>query len=138
MNTATVMQHAPIDAQNDTHINAPMNVHGNCFGLIPAGGTWIDDLIDWSVRQFRRAADARRMAACWNACRAVPTDDLERYYNIDRGIDAAMGDDITHLMAFYGAHTLVELVRVQSKHVSRLQARLPITGGQAALTVQRA
>jgi hypothetical protein len=78
VNTPTTRRHTPIDAQNDTHINAPVNAHGKCFGLIPAGGSWLDDLIDWTARQFRRAVDARRMAACWNACSRFTTEDLER------------------------------------------------------------
>lgn len=82
-------QHTPIEAQNDTHINAPLSAHGKCFGLIPAGGSWLDDLIDWTARQFRRADDAARMVACWNACKTIPTEDLERHYHAGGGIVAA-------------------------------------------------
>ena len=77
MSQQLMYTHTPIDVQADTHINAPVNAHGWCFGLIPANGNWLDDLIDWQRRQFRQAEVARRMAACWNACYAIPTEELE-------------------------------------------------------------
>jgi len=36
------------------------------------------------------AANARRIAACVNACAGIRTEDLERYYNAGGGIDEAM------------------------------------------------
>lgn len=35
-------------------------------------------------------ANARRLAACWNACQAIPTEILERYYGDQGGIDEAL------------------------------------------------
>ncbi|MDD2728298.1 hypothetical protein [Malikia sp.] len=35
-------------------------------------------------------ANARRLAACWNACDGISTDDLDRYYGCQAGIDAAL------------------------------------------------
>ena len=35
-------------------------------------------------------ANARRLAACWNACDGIPTETLERYYGDQGGIDAAL------------------------------------------------
>ncbi len=34
-------------------------------------------------------------------------------------------DDIAHLMRFYTVASLTELVRIQSQHIDRLQAKLP-------------
>ncbi len=79
--TSSTYVHTPINVEPDTHINAPMNAHGWCFGLIPANGSWLDDIIDWQKRQFRQAAVARRMAACWNACSQLSTEYLEQ--NVD-------------------------------------------------------
>lgn len=76
MNESTCCAHTPVAVQPDTHINAPVNVHGWCFGLIPENGNWLDDVIDWQARQFRHAAVAQRIAACWNACSAIPTANL--------------------------------------------------------------
>lgn len=89
MTNETTRTHVPMDVQPETHINAPVNVHGWCFGLIPANGNWLDDIIDWHKRQFRQAAVARRLAACWNACRSISTEDLERYFGTGVGIDEA-------------------------------------------------
>lgn len=69
-------QHAPAAALTGVQIGAPLNPHGQCFGLIPAGGDWLDDLIDWSRRQFKRPEDAQRLAASWNKLAYVPLDDL--------------------------------------------------------------
>ena len=82
MTNETTRTHVPMDVQPQTHINAPVNVHGWCFGLIPANGNWLDDIIDWPKRQFRHAAVARRMAACWNACSGIATEDLAARRNI--------------------------------------------------------
>jgi hypothetical protein len=57
-------------------LTAPLNPHGHCFGLIPAGGDWLDDLIDWSRRQFKRPEDAQRIVASWNALVHVPLAQL--------------------------------------------------------------
>jgi hypothetical protein len=35
-------------------------------------------------------ADARRLAACWNACDGISTEDLEQYYGHQGGVDAAL------------------------------------------------
>ncbi|MDQ2821991.1 MAG: hypothetical protein M3Y65_16625 [Pseudomonadota bacterium] len=69
-------QHAPAAALTGVQIGAPLNPHGQCFGLIPAGGDWLDDLIDWSRRQFKRPEDAQRIAASWNAMVHVPLAQL--------------------------------------------------------------
>jgi hypothetical protein len=37
-----------------------------------------------------RVRNARRLAACWNACDGIKTKDLERYYGAGSGIDQAM------------------------------------------------
>jgi len=57
-------------------LTAPLSPHGHCFGLIPAGGDWLDDLIDWSRRQFKRPEDAQRIVASWNALVHVPLAQL--------------------------------------------------------------
>lgn len=91
MKNETTRTHVPVDVQPETHINAPVNVHGWCFGLIPANGNWLDDIIDWHKRQFRQAAVARRLAACWNACRSISTEDLERCFGTAVSIDELAG-----------------------------------------------
>jgi len=57
-------------------LTAPLNPHGQCFGLIPAGGDWMDDLIDWPRRQFKNPNDAQRLAASWNLLKHVPLADM--------------------------------------------------------------
>lgn len=44
----------------------------------------------FAVLHGRPAADARRLAACWNACQGISTDTLKRYYGNQGGIDAAL------------------------------------------------
>jgi hypothetical protein len=68
--------HATAAALLGLPLTAPLNPHGQCFGLIPAGGDWLDDLIDWSRRQFKRPEDAQRIAASWNALIHVPLAQL--------------------------------------------------------------
>lgn len=41
---------------------------------------------------IQNAEDARRLAACWNACDGIPTEVLERYYGDQGGIDAALDE----------------------------------------------
>lgn len=41
------------------------------------------------------------------------------------GVGMPMPDDIAHLLKFYGAADLVELIRTQSHQIERLQAKLP-------------
>lgn len=65
-------------------IHAPVNPNGQVFGLIPIGGGWLDDLIDWKSRQFHRADDAIRMAACWNACLGTVTADIVPHAAVQR------------------------------------------------------
>lgn len=74
--TEKIKQHVPAAALTGVQIGAPLNPHGQCFGLIPAGGDWLDDLIDWSRRQFKRPEDAQRIAASWNAMAHVPLAQL--------------------------------------------------------------
>jgi len=57
-------------------LTAPLSPQGQCFGLIPAGGDWLDDLIDWLRRQFKRPEDAQRIVFSWNRLRHVPLDAL--------------------------------------------------------------
>lgn len=38
-------------------------------------------------------ANARRLAACWNACMGISTDSLERYYNTGAGLDEALQEE---------------------------------------------
>lgn len=65
-------------------IHAPVNPHGHVFGLIPVGGSWLDDLIDWKNRQFRNADDAIRMAASWNACLGTATTEIVPHAAVQR------------------------------------------------------
>lgn len=51
--------------------------NGDALGLYPIGGTGNDDLMDWHAEAFRSADGARRLAACWNACEGVSTEDIE-------------------------------------------------------------
>jgi hypothetical protein len=74
--TDKIKQHVPAAALTGVHIAAPLNPHGQCFGLIPQGGDWLDDLIDWSRRQFKRPEDAQRVAASWNVLAHVPLAQL--------------------------------------------------------------
>jgi hypothetical protein len=60
-------------------ISAPITPAGRAFGLIPVGKGWADDLINWSTREFRNPADARRLMASWNACVHATTADLEHF-----------------------------------------------------------
>lgn len=36
--------------------------------------------------------DAKRVAACWNACAGIRTEDLERYYGAGGGVDDALNE----------------------------------------------
>lgn len=69
-------KHTPAAALTGVQIAAPLNPHGQCFGLIPQGGDWLDDLIDWSRRQFKRPEDAQRVAASWNLLVDTPLEVL--------------------------------------------------------------
>ena len=66
----------PAEAVPGVTLTAPLNPQGQCFGLIPAGGDWLDDLIDWPGRKFKRAEDALRMAGSWNLLAHVPIAEL--------------------------------------------------------------
>lgn len=74
--TDQIKPQTPAAALLGLPLTAPLNPHGQCFGLIPAGGDWLDDLIDWSRRQFKRPEDAQRIAASWNALIHVPLAQL--------------------------------------------------------------
>ncbi|MFS2004645.1 hypothetical protein ACEN9F_13565 [Duganella sp. CT11-25] len=50
---------------------------GRAYGLIPDGKGWVEDLINWSTREFRNPADARRIEACWNAFDGIRTEHIE-------------------------------------------------------------
>jgi hypothetical protein len=82
--------HTTAAALTTAHITAPLNPHGQCFGLIPSNGDWLDDLIDWSRRQFKRPEDALRLAASWNLLAHIPTAELlepQRQHPDDSAID---------------------------------------------------
>ncbi|WGG51791.1 hypothetical protein [Rugamonas sp. DEMB1] len=66
-------------AHTPGRITAPITPSGRAFGLIPVGKGWADDLINWSTREFRNPADARRLKASWNACLYATTADLEYF-----------------------------------------------------------
>lgn len=65
------------DNHYNGRITAPLNDYQRAFGLVPEGGSWADDLIDWSSREFKRPGDARRLTACWNALLGVDTALIE-------------------------------------------------------------
>ncbi|MES2126682.1 MAG: hypothetical protein V4463_05365 [Pseudomonadota bacterium] len=58
-------------------ITAPTTESGRAFGLIPVGCDTLDDLIDWNRHEFKRAADAKRIKACWNAFNGIATELIE-------------------------------------------------------------
>jgi hypothetical protein len=59
-------------------------------------------------------ANARRLAACWNACDGISTDDLEQYYGCQGGIDAALEEASLqdHLSAVVQRNELLEALEL--------------------------
>lgn len=73
-----------VDQQHTTcRLTAPITPSGRAFGLIPEGKSWPDDLINWSTREFRNPADARRLAACWNMFTGISVAAIEMAATLD-------------------------------------------------------
>ncbi len=73
-------------------------------------------------------ADARRIVACWNACKGISTEDLERYYNTGGGIDEALQEASlrSHVLAVQQRDELLEALKEVLAAV-RATSRTPST-----------
>lgn len=73
-----------------THLTVRANGDANSYALLDDKGHWfMSMLVNGEQMTERQEANLHRLAACWNACEGISTEDLEDQEQADSPISVA-------------------------------------------------
>lgn len=111
-----------------TRLTVRANGDANSYALLDDNGHWfMSVLMNGEQMTARQEANLRRLAACWNACEGVSTEDLENQEQADGPISVAARVLNFQLMRQRGKllDLLAELLGIDLTETARLGGDVP-------------
>lgn len=115
-------------AHDPTRLTVRANGDANHYALLDGDGRWfMSVLMNGEQMTARQEANLRRLAACWNACEGLSTEDLENPEQADSPISVAARVLNFQLMRQRGKllDLLAELLDIDLTETARLGGDVP-------------